>query len=525
MTLSEQQLYDVVEKSLASGDIRNAVNACRELNTSFPEYVDGWRIATSIHMQLKKPEAALISAERVLQLCPGDLSSSLQRLENLMSLERNEEAAALVQGLSDVASGTANDHDQIGRMLTRLEMHDEALHQYEKAVSLEPENAGLIYNIATAQRFLGRLEEAEQSLDKALAINRYDFEAQAMRSSLRKQRPDSNHVDELRGLLDDVALPKRGEANTCYALAKEYDDLDDTKRSFQFLERGAAARRRVMEYDVSTDLEIVSSIIDVYNAEFFAQNHYGDNNNEPVFVIGMPRTGTTLLERILGSHSAVHSAGELDNFGREVMRQLGEQEDLAQLSRRQVVERCIELNFARLGRDYVSSTRPATGKTPHFIDKLPFNYLYVGLIRVALPNAKIINLTRHPMATCYAVFKQFFRDAYPFSYDLNDLGQYFVAYRELMDHWNSVQPGAIHTVAYEDLVSDVEGEARRMLDFCELEWDSQVLDFYKSAEASTTASASQVRQPVYNTSVERWRAYSEQLQPVTEMLEQAGINT
>jgi hypothetical protein len=520
----KQQLLDATTRSLASNDIQRAIAACKALNIEYPEFVDGWRAAVAIHQRLKKHESALIATDRILALLPEDITATLQRIESLLSLERDTEARDLLTGAADRADGSVETHDRIGRLFTGLQMHEEALEQYEKARDAEPDNPSSIYNVATAQRFLGQLEEAERSLDRALELDPYDFEAQAMRSSLRNQRSDSNHVEELARILDDEKLAANGEANICYALAKEYDDLDDPENSFCFLRRGAAARRRGMSYEVDTDLDIFDAIQSAYSAEFFRLNHYGDNNAEPIFIIGMPRTGTTLVERILGSHSDVHSAGELDNFGREAMRQLGEQHDLSKYSRRQVVESCTELNFARLGRDYVSSTRPVTGDTAKFIDKLPFNYLYVGLIHVALPSAKIVSLTRHPMATCYAVFKQFFRDAYPFSYDLSDLARYYIAYSSLMVHWNNVLPGVIHSVAYEDVVADTEGEARKLLQFCGLDWEQQVLDFHENRQASTTASASQVRQPVYSTSLDRWRRYSEQLQPVADMLGQAGID-
>ncbi len=523
MSSREQQLLDAATESLAANDIRQAIAACRTLNTEYPDFVEGWRLAVGIHRRLKKYDSALIATDRILALLPDDDIATLQKTENLLSLDRIAEARELLMGVAGRADGSVELHDRIGRLFTGLQMHEEALVQYEKARDAEPDNSSSIYNVATAQRFLGQLEEAERSLDRALELNPYDFEAQAMRSSLRKQRAESNHVEELTRILDDEKMAANGEANICYALAKEYDDLDDPEKSFHFLQRGATVRRRGMSYEVDTDLEIIDAIQNAYSAEFFRLNHYGDNNAEPIFVMGMPRTGTTLVERILGSHSQVHSAGELDNFGREAMRQLGEQHDLSQCSRQQVVELCTELNFARLGRDYVSSTRPVTGDTARFIDKLPFNYLYVGLIHVALPKAKIISLTRHPMATCYAVFKQFFRDAYPFSYDLSELTRYYIAYSKLMDHWNNVLPGVIHSVAYEDVVGNTEGEARKVIQYCDLEWEPQVLDFHKSRQASTTASASQVRQPVYSTSIDRWRMYSEQLRPVVDMLEQAGI--
>jgi len=181
------------------------------------------------------------------------------------------------------------------------------------------------------------------------------------------------------------------------------------------------------------------------------------------------------------------------------------------------------LDFRQLGETYIKSTRPFTGNTPRFIDKLPLNFLYIGLIRLALPNATIINLQRNPMDTCYAIYKQLFVDAYPYSYDLEELARYYVAYHQLMEHWRDVLPGVIHTVRYEEFVDDVEHHTRQLLEACGLEWQPECLKFYENKEASTTASTAQIRRPVYKSSVGKWREYEEQLQPVVRILKNAGI--
>jgi len=189
------------------------------------------------------------------------------------------------------------------------------------------------------------------------------------------------------------------------------------------------------------------------------------------------------------------------------------------------VDRAATIDFRELGEAYLRSTLPYRDARPRFVDKLPFNYLYAGLIRRALPRAKIVSLERHPMDSCYSVYKQLFRDAYPFSYDLDDLGRYYVAYRELMDHWRRVMPDVIHTVRYEDLVADLEGEARRLLEYCGLTWEERCLQFHENPDPSTTASALQVRQPIYAHSVGRWRNYAKQLEPRRARLAAAGIDT
>jgi len=183
-----------------------------------------------------------------------------------------------------------------------------------------------------------------------------------------------------------------------------------------------------------------------------------------------------------------------------------------------------KVDFRALGAAYLHRTTPRRRSGLRFIDKLPFNFLYAGLIHLALPQAKIISVVRHPVDTCYAVYKQLFKDAYPFSYDLSELGRYFIAYHQLMQHWHQVMPGRIHTVKYESLVTDLGGEARQLLQYCELPWEEQCLHFHLSSEASTTASAIQVRRPIYDTSIGLWRHYRQQLEPLRALLDRAGID-
>jgi hypothetical protein len=306
-----------------------------------------------------------------------------------------------------------------------------------------------------------------------------------------------------------------------HALAKEQEDLGHYAASFSNLRRGAERRRRLMRYDVKGDLQTMSRIAEVYSTETFSEPASGCDNREPIFILGMPRTGTTLAERILASHSNVESAGELNNFAIELTRLA--RQNRAGGDKLALVEASAGIDFAALGEAYIRSTWPLTGRSERFIDKMPLNFLYAGLIHRALPRAKIIHLQRHPMDTCYAIYKTLFQDAYPFSYSLEELGQYYLAYRNLMRHWDSVMPGVIFHLAYEDLVAETESTCQHLLEYCGLPWEEQCLRFYEQRQASTTASASQVREPVYNSSVGRWHCYREQLQPLVELLERNGV--
>jgi hypothetical protein len=211
-------------------------------------------------------------------------------------------------------------------------------------------------------------------------------------------------------------------------------------------------------------------------------------------------------------------------LGAEIAKQTAISANKSSLSALDMINQCKTIDLEELADRYLSKAVPNNHDGGYFIDKLPLNFLYAGLIHRALPAAKIISLTRHPIASCMAMYKQQFRDIYPFSYDLSDLGRYFVAYYQLMNHWHSIMPGAIHSVSYENLVTDTEKETRQVLDFCKLKWEPECLKFYESSTPSTTASATQIRQPVYSQSIDRWRKYTDQLGQLSTILAEAGID-
>ena len=394
---------------------------------------------------------------------------------------------------------------------------------YDQAIALAPDEPHFTFNRATVRRFLGDLEGAERDYDRVICLKRDDYEAYLNRSELRTQTRERNHIQQLQSLLAAGIPHWRGEVALRYAIAKEHEDLGEYERSFEHLKSGARLRRAHLRYDVANDIATVEWIIQAYPESIGTTSRSGSNQAAQIFIVGLPRSGSTLIERILGSHSKVHMCGELPQFALSVVAAVSRGSQPAPLTRQQLIARSALVDFAALGQDYLGRVNALGIRSDCFTDKMPLNYLYCGLIRRALPNARIVHVRRNPMAACYSIYKTLFQDGYPFSYDLQELGRYYVAYRRLMRHWSETLPGGIHELQYEELVADPVQQTRRLLEFCGLDWEDACADFHANAAPITTASAAQVRRPLYSTSVSQWRNYATQLAPLHDLLQEAGI--
>jgi len=519
-----RSLEDRVWEQIGKNNVKRAIADCQQLNRQHPDFASGWHTASKLAMITKNVPMAVTAIDKALAIEPKNTEWLLQKGSCLVKLGRMKELTTLVERLSSHEMKTAYQCSTFGMLLTLLGQREESVVHFQKAAALEPDEATHYYNIGCVQRTLGDFESAEQNFDHAIRLNPTNYESYKVRSDLRTQTPANNHVEFLEKLLDSDIDEKKAKVHICYALAKEHEDLGEFERSFHYLKTGSDIRRRYMQYNAQRDLDTFASIQETFDADLFKDANESDSNAEAIFILGLPRTGTTLVERILSSHSDVFAAGELNNFALQMTNLVKGEGTSEKIDRDELIALSTKLDFKKLGEAYIKSTRPLAGHTARFIDKMPLNYLYVGLIHLALPNSKIIRLQRDPMDTCYAIYKQLFFGAYPFSYDLEELGRFYVAYHRLMDHWQSVLPGIIHTVRYEELVDDIERQSRDLLEFCGLDWQPQCLNFHENIEASTTASTVQVRQPVYQSSVGKWRNYEKQLQPVVDILNDAGIS-
>jgi tetratricopeptide (TPR) repeat protein len=514
--------YQEVTRLLQKGDLTAAATLCDHLNQEFPQFLPAWHSASFIALCCGQVGNASRMIRRALAGSPSDPGYLLQHARVLAAEQRLPESMDSAAAAELAAASAPQLLDAIGSFYSSIGEHQRALEAYSKAIARDSSQAVFWFNRATIQRFLGRLSEAEADYDRAIELRPHDYEAYTNRSELRRQTPSQNHIDVMERHLAAGISSWRGEMQLRHALAKEYEDLGNHADSWRHLERGARLRREHLQYDVRYDTDTVDWIMQAFPSAP-DEPVGGCQTQEPIFILGLPRSGTTLVERILGSHSRVFAAGELNHFAAALVSAAVERNGGQSLPRPQLIAATRELDFTAVGSDYVQRTRPATSSRQHFTDKMPLNYLYCGLIRRALPNARIVHVTRHPMASCYAMFKTLFKDGYPFSYDLSDIARYYVGYRRLMDHWRKTMPGVIYDISYENLVRDQEGESRRLLAACGLEWEDGCLQFHRNPTVTTTASASQVRRPMYDSSLKQWRHYEVQLATLRSQLQAAGI--
>lgn len=418
-----------------------------------------------------------------------------------------------------------------GYLLAICEEHSAALAAFEVALQLQPQNSELLFNTASTNRAMGNLETAESMYNQALKLAPDNYPAYWLRSTLRKQTAERNHILELEQLTSASATPAEGKVHLYYALAKELEDLNRYENSFSALKKGAELKKTALGYSVEPDLVAIEEIRKTYSIDSISQKMSPGNPNGEglIFILGMPRTGSTLVDRILSSNEQVDSAGEPDTFAQIFYRtamQAAAVHDFSSASQLHAIRCSIQLDFEKIGQDYQQKlkTRAKQKNSRFIIDKNPSNFLYIGAIKLALPRAKIIHIKRDPMDTCYAIFKTLFKSGHPYSYDLNDLAAYYCAYRQLMNHWKSIFGSEYFELSYEELVQDPATTSKALMQYCGIKWSESCLKFHAIKDKGTaTASAAQVRQPIYTNSLNLWRNYEKNLKPLSEALKKNNL--
>lgn len=433
-------------------------------------------------------------------------------LEALIALGRRTDAIELLETAIATEPAAADACDALAFFALQLDRHALSNRLYRRSTELQPDDAQFWYNYATSERSLGRLSQALAACQRAIAIDPRMRPAILLRSELARATPERNNVEDLRARI--ARDPEASDSMfLSYALGKELHELGQYDEAFAAFERGATARRRSLRYDIAMDEDKMRRIAAAFGSASPPSTQ--ELAGRHIFIIGLPRSGTTLTERILGGLPGVRSNNETNNFSSALLRH-------APASGGDIFERAAKADFAAVAEEYDDLAGGNDHPGP-IIEKLPFNYLYVGAILRAFPRAPVVWVRRDPVDSCFAMFRTLFGAAYPFSYDFGELARYFAAYDRLMRHWTELFGERLIGVDYERLVAEPGTVASWLAKRCGLRWQDSALDIAQNSTASLTASAAQVRGGIYTSSSGIWRNYGTHLAPLREKLIANGI--
>ncbi len=504
------------------GEVEQALAEARlaiELN---PRNADAYLNAAGIALGQKNQDEAMRWIDNVLSFAPHHPGALIAKARCLKEDDRPAEAEQFARQAVVVADKSSEAHEVLAQVLQALDRCDEAMEHYDKAASLPtatPETP--VVSKAVMLMEIGRDRESLQAFDQARAINPRSANVWFNRCELKKFTADDPDIAAMSALLDSAAANGMGPADQMslhFALGKALMDAGEAEPAFAHLAEGNRLKRATIDFDVESAANWLSDIAMTFDRERMTRfASAGDPSAMPIFIVGMPRSGTTLVEQILASHPQVQGAGELTILQKMVDRISGP--DLRPIGYPQLVEQLLPEDLARLGGHYVERLRGLSQGRSRVVDKMPANFLYAGLIHLILPNARIIHCRRDAVDTCLSCYTKLFHGEQKFAYELRELGLFYRAYERLTDHWAKLLPAQRYTeVCYESVVDDLESEARKLIAFCGLEWNEACLEFHKTQRPVRTASVNQVRQPIYRASVGRWKAHARHLGPLLDAL-------
>ena len=497
--------------ALSHGDFETVHRFGSTLVADNPADAEGYFLLGIAEAGAGRARAGIDYLKHAIAIDPqGEYRAQLAKLS--IMLRRDGDAAATLRDAEAAPPRDALSRDTMGCVYARLGDHHSALTHFNEAVRIAPTNTEYLYNQAVTLNFLGRVDGAAAALEALIALAPGDARAHHLLAKLRKYTVGSNHVDRLTRVYAEAGKA-RDRLLLGYSLAKELEDIGQAEQALKVLCAANAEHRQALPYTFARD----AANFDAVAAAWLLPEGQSDAPAEaPIFIIGMPRTGTTLVDRILSSHPAVESAGELQAMPLAV-------KHAARTSTHTVLDpitiaAAAKADMSAIGRDFLNRARHHRRDfDKRFIDKFPGNTFYAGFIAQALPSAKIICLRRNPMDTVLSNFRNLFAISsryYDYSYDLLETAAYYVRFHRLMERWRDALPGRMIEVQYEDLVADQEGETRRMLAHCGLDWSEECLAFHTNSAPVSTPSAAQVRRPIYADSVARWKQHAELLEPV-----------
>jgi tetratricopeptide (TPR) repeat protein len=523
--LAELPIEIVTARSLlADGNLDEAEDIIRPFLKQHRENIEGMRLLAQIALQNEYPNDAEILLESVLELAPDYHAARYDYVLALIDLHKHARAREEIEKLIAIDPANPANHVTHASILVALGELEEAVTRYRAIIDERPQDAAVTQSLGHALKTLGRHEDAVVAYRRATEIRPSFGEAYWSLANLKTYRFTDAELDCMREHEAQPTVQAVDRYHLCFALGKGLEDRAEYAESFDYYARGNALKKLECRYRAGLHEMSALRLREICSAEFFAERQgWGCSSTAPIFVLGLPRAGSTLLEQILASHPEVEGTMELANIPRLVgslsaRKRLGQTPYpglLAELS----ADECLQF-----GNNYLQDTLAYRSGKPYFIDKMPNNFRNIGLIQMILPNARIIDARRDPMDCGFSNFKQLYANGHHFSYDLEDIGRYYRNYVEMMEHWDQVLPGRVLRVQHEDVIADLEGSVRRILDYCNLPFEPACVDFHKTERRVHTASSEQVRRPINRDGVDRWRAYEQWLGPLKLALASAPAN-
>ena len=521
MNPTPEQLSATARRAAQSRDWATVEACAREILRRDAGSAEGHFLTGLVKGAARLPIEAAQSFARALQLDAGRYDAAVELAANYARQSRYAEAVQLLERYAPQLGNSPRYLNEAGLTYTILGLHERAWPLYAKANELQPGVPALQANLAACDVYLGRIEEAKAAytalLERAPGHQRNHYELSRL-----ARATDTSHIEQMQQVLASAGLPPDRNIFLYYAIGKELEDLGRWAEAFRYYQMAGDAVTAVSPYDVSADIVLIDRVIEVCDARWLqegsGQAPASDAARTPIFIVGLPRTGTTLTERILSSHSRVESIGETFAMP-QILQQVSGVDGTAVMSPA-VIAAAAGKDIGLIADGYLQAVSYRLGDKPLFIEKLPENMLYLGFIAKAYPHARLVHLRRNPMDACFALYKQsFFR----FAYTLDNLGRYYVAHDRLVRHWRSLLGARMVEVEYEALIADQEGQTRRLLERLGLEFEPACLDFDRNETAIATASSAQVREKIHSRSVGRWKKFENELQPLRNLLEEAGI--